>query len=139
MTSRSQRSQALLGSCLLLLAFSCSKESEQPKKPKGPAAGGTEITAEIKKDQGVDLVFKIEQQTLAPDGSRTLEARGTHYGVAVGLLVVLGPKWERVAPDPKQKFAFHTGTVEYRTLGEPSDKLLEALDDLYATGFHPKA
>ena len=42
-----------------------------------------------------------------------------------------------VAPDPKSKFAFHTGTVEYRTLGEPSNKLLEALDDLYATGLHP--
>jgi len=127
-----------LGSLLLVIGASCSKTNEQPKKPKSPADGGTEITAEIKKDQGIDLVFVIKQQTLAPDGSRTLEVRGTHYGVEVGLLVVLGPKWERVAPDPKQKFAFHTGTVEYRTLGEPSNKLLEALDDLYATGLHPQ-
>jgi hypothetical protein len=125
------------GSLLLLIGASCSKSNEQPKKPKGPADGGTEITAEIKKNQGIDLVFVIKQQTLAPDGSRTLEVRGTHYGAEVGLLVVLGPKWESVAPDPKSKFAFHTGTVEYRTLGEPSNKLLEALDDLYATGLHP--
>jgi len=126
------------GSLLLLLGASCSKSNEQPKKPKGPADGGTEIAAEIKKNQGIDLVFAIKQQTLAPDGSRTLEARGTHHGAEVGLLVVLGPKWERVAPDPKSNFAFHTGTVEYRTLGEPSNKLLEALDELYATGLHPK-
>ena len=138
MTSRSQRTHALLGSCLLLLALSCSKSDEQPKKPKGPAAGGTEITAELKKDQGIDLVFVIKQQTLAPDGSRTLEAGGTFNGMEVGLEVVLGAKWESVAPDPKQKFAFHTGTVEYRTVGAASNTLLEVLDDLYATGVHPK-
>jgi hypothetical protein len=125
------------GSLLLLIGASCSKTNELPTKPTGPADGGTEITAEINKGQGIDLVFVIKQQTLAPDGSRTLEARGTYNGMEVGLLVVLGAKWESVAPDPKQKFAFHTGTVEYRTVGAPSNTLLEVIDDLYATGMHP--
>lgn len=126
------------GSLLLLLGASCSKDPEQPAKPKGPAAGGTEITAELKPNQPIDLVFVIKQQELAPDGSRTLEVRGTYNKMEVGLLVVLGPKWERVTPDPKSTFAFHTGTVEYRSIGAPSNTLLEVLDDLYATDVHPK-
>jgi len=113
---------------LLFLASSCSKENEQAKKPKSPARR-TEIRRSSR-GPGLDLVFIIKQQTLAPDGSRTLEvtarttawrspARRARCEVGVG------------RAGSKQKFAFHTGTVEYRTVGAPSNTLLEVLDDLY--------
>ncbi len=136
MTSRTQQTQALLGALLLLTAGACSKKDEQMAKAD-PKAPSSEITSELKKGQGIDLVFAIKQQDIVADGSRILQVRGTHNGVEVGLIVVLGPKWESVAPDPKSKFVFHTGTVEYRTIGDPSTTLLEVLDDLYATGVHP--
>jgi hypothetical protein len=88
---------------------------------------------------GVDLVFAIKQQDVAADGSRVLQVRGTHKGTEVGLIVVLGPKWESVAADPKSSFVFHTGTVEYRTIGEPSNVLLAVLDELYSTRLGARA
>jgi len=136
MTSRPQRIPALFGSCLLILASSCSKSEEQ--KPADPKAPIPEITSELKKDEGIDLVVAIQSQDLAADGSRLFQVRGKHKGVEVGLIVVLGPKWESVAPDPKAKFAFHTGPVEFRTIGGPSDALLAALDELYGTKLEPK-
>jgi hypothetical protein len=126
----------VIGCTALLAASSCSRQEEQPK----PAAvASSEITSEIKAGRGIDLVFAIRQQDITADGSRILQVRGTHKGADVGLIVVLGPKWESVAPDPKSKFVFHTGTVEYRTIGEPSNALLAALDELYGTGLQPHA
>src|SRR5258706_5113999 len=138
MTSRSQPKRVLLGALLLLGAASCSKKEEQPNLADAKAPS-TDITRELKKGEGIDLVFAIKQQDINADGSRILQVRGTYYDKEVGLIVVLGPKWETVAPDPKSKFAFHTGTVEYRTIGDPSNILLSVLDDLYSSGLHPQA
>ena len=140
MTRRTHRLTLLLGGALLLAATSCSKTVDKPV-PAAPVAKSTEITADLKKGMGLDLVFAITAQDITADGSRVLQVRGTHKGVEVGLIVVLGPKWESVAPESgsKSKFVFHTGIVEYRTIGEPSNALLTALDELYGTKLDPKA
>jgi len=135
MTCRTRWSWIALAAPLLLTASSCSK-SDEPK-PADPKAPIPEITAELKKGEGIDLVFGFQQQDLAADGSRLFQAHGKHKGVDVGLIVALGAKWESVTPDPKQQFAFHTGSVEYRSLGAPSDALLAALDELYGTKLGP--
>jgi hypothetical protein len=127
-----------LGSALLLAASSCSKPENHPA-PAAPTAPSSEITSEIKKGTGIDLAFAIQQQDITADGSRILQARGTYKGADVGLIVVLGPKWESVAPTEKSTFVFHTGSVQYRTIGEPSNALLAALDELYGTKLSPKA
>jgi hypothetical protein len=114
----------------LLLASSCSKPEEQLKPAAAPSS---EVTAGTKVGEGIDLVFAIREQDITADGSRVLQVRGTHEGAEVGLIVVLGPKWESVAPETKTSFVFHTGTVEYRTIGEASNALLAVLDDLYGT------
>lgn len=134
MTRRTRWSWITLAAPLLLAANSCSKSEEQKADPKAPIP---EITAELKKGEGIDLVFGFQQQDLAADGSRLFEAHGKHKGVDVGLIVALGAKWVTVTPDPKQQFAFHTGSVEYRTLGAQSDALLAALDELYGTKLGP--
>jgi hypothetical protein len=141
MTPRSPWLPILLGSTLLLAASSCSKTEDHPAPaaPKPAPMASTEITSEQKKGEPLSLLFALQQQDIAADGSRVLQVRGTYKGAEVGLIVVLGAKWESVAPDPKSKFAFHTGTVEYRTVGEPSNALLKALDELYGTALAPAA
>lgn len=126
-----------LGTGLLLLASSCSDEAPTPGKPVA-AEPSSEITSEIRPNEGKDLVFSIQKQDIAADGSRTLQVQGTHKGAEVGLIIVLGPNWESVAPDPKSTFAFHTGRVEYRSLGPVSNALLTALDEIYETKLQPK-
>jgi hypothetical protein len=124
--------------CTFLAAASACSGGEEALVPKPAAEPSTEITSEIKPDEWKDLVFSIQKQDVAADGSRTLQISGTHNGAEVGLIVILGPKWESVAPDPKSSFAFHTGTVEYRSLGPVSNTLLSALDELYGTKLEPK-
>jgi hypothetical protein len=138
MTSPSIR--ILLGGSLLLAASACSggEGSPAPAATNPPSPPSTEITSGPRQGETLELVFALKQQSVAADGTRVIEARGTHNGTEVGLIVALGPDWESVAPDPKSKFAFHQGTVEYRTIGEPSDALLAALDELYATKLHPR-
>jgi hypothetical protein len=139
MTRRTRWSWIALAVPLLLATTSCSKSEEPPKPTVAPAAPpSTEITREIRKGEGIALVFAITQQDIVADGSRILQLRGTHKGVEVGLIVVLGPKWESVTPDTKSKFVFHKGTVEYRTIGDASTALLAALDELYGTKLDPK-
>jgi hypothetical protein len=128
----------LLGTVLVLAAASCSRKAEAPK-PSAPSEPSTEIAVEAKKGEGIELLFGIEQQDVNADGSRTLQARGTYKGTPVGLILALGPKWETVTPEDKAKFVFHTGTVEYRTIGEPSNAFLAALDELFGTKLAPKA
>jgi hypothetical protein len=128
----------VLGSTLLFAASSCSKTENHPASP-APALPSSEITSEIKKGMAIDLAFTIQQQDIIADGSRVLQVRGTYKGADVGLIVVLGPKWESVAPTEKSTFVFHTGSVQYRTIGEPSNALLAALDELYGTKLGPKA
>ena len=130
----------LLGSSLLLAASACSGGEGTPTPaatdPASPPS--TEITSGPRQSEGLELVFALKQQSIAADGTRVIEARGTHNGTEVGLIIALGAEWESVAPDPKSKFAFHQGTVEYRTIGEPSDALLAALDELLATKLQPR-
>ena len=126
-----------LGSGLLLLAGSCAEDTPTPGKPAATVPS-SEITSEIKPKEGKDLVFSIQKQDVAADGSRTLQVQGTYKGAEVGLIVVLGAKWESVAPDPKSTFAFHTGRVEYRSVGPSSNALLSALDEIYETKLQPK-
>jgi len=137
MTPRPRWFPAVLGGTLLLAASSCSKDEQQAKP--STTAPSTEITSEQKKGEPLSLLFALQQQDIAADGSRVLQVHGTYKGAEVGLVVALGADWESVAPDPKSKFAFHTGKVEYRTAGEPSNVLLRAIDELYGTGLAPAA
>jgi hypothetical protein len=142
MTSRVPTLQLLFAGSLLLAASACSKNEDKPAAPAAPKAdapASTEITSEQKKGLPLDLVFAIKSQDMTADGTRVLEVRGTYNGTEVGLIVALGPKWETVAPETKSKFTFHTGMVEYRTIGAPSNALLAALDELYATKLKPEA
>ncbi|MBK7644672.1 MAG: hypothetical protein IPJ19_16790 [Planctomycetes bacterium] len=138
MTLGSPSPALVLGSILVLLTSSCSKEEETPPKPAA-VQRSTEITSEMKAGAALDLVFSIDQQDLTADGTRVINVSGTHKGTAVGLIVALGPKWDAVAPETKTKFVFHTGTLEYRTTGEPSTALLAALEELSGTGLKPGA
>jgi hypothetical protein len=142
MTSRVPQLPLLFAGSLLLAASACAKHDvakPAPAAPKADAPASTEITSEQKKGLPLDLVFAIKSQDMTADGTRVLDVRGTYNGTEVGLIVALGPKWETVAPETKSKFTFHTGTVEYRTIGEPSNALLAALDELYATKLKPDA
>ena len=128
----------LLGTSLLLAASACGKSEDHPAPTATkPAAPATEILVNPKPGQPLEFTFTIQQQDVAADGSRVLQVNGTYKGAEVGLIVALGAKWDSVAPDPKSKFAFHTGTVEYRNNGAPSNTLLEVIDDLFATDVHP--
>jgi len=142
MTFRVPKLPLLFAGSLLLAASACSKHDEDKPAPAAPKPAGpasTEITSEQKKGEPLELVFAIKSQDMTADGTRVLDVRGTYNGTDVGLIVALGPKWETVAPETKSKFTFHTGTVEYRTIGEPSNALLAALDELYATKLKPEA
>lgn len=138
MTRRTHWLKFPLGSALLFAALSCSKTEEHPA-PAAPLPPSSEITSGVKGVLGITLTFAIKLQDMTADGSRVIQVRGTYQGAEVGLIVVLGPKWEAVTPESKSKssFAFHTGTVEFRTIGDPSNTLLNALDELFATKLNP--
>jgi hypothetical protein len=126
-----------LGTGFLLLVSACTDEAPPPGNTVAEVPS-SEITSEIRPNESKDLVFSIQKQDVAADGSRTLQVQGTHKGAEVGLIIVLGAKWESVAPDPKSTFAFHTGRVEYRSVGPSSNALLTALDEIYETKLQPK-
>lgn len=86
-----------------------------------------------------DLTFAIRGTEKQADGSRVLEARGLHHGREVGVLVVLGPSWQKAKLAGDLAITAYRGIVSYRSLGPASDLLLQALDELYGTALHPKA
>ena len=119
-----------------LLSFlfgACSKP--QPTQP--PAKPSPEITADSEDGGFVDLGFAIRSRETLPDGSQVLHAYGVHHGREVGITIVLGTQWKAGSLGPDVPLVTYRGTVTYRSLGAPSDALLQILDQLYATKLQP--
>ena len=117
-----------------LLSFifgSCSK----PKSQELSAKPLPEITAHS--EEGfVDLSFAIRSSERLSDGSQALNAYGVHHGREVGITVIIGPQWKKGSHGVADTYQ---GSVTYRSLGAPSEALLQVLDQLYATKLQPKA
>jgi hypothetical protein len=107
----------------------CSK----PQPPQPATKPPPEITADSEDGGFVDLGFAIRSQETLPDGSQALHVYGVHHGREVGITVVLGTQWKAGALGPDVPLVTYRGTVTYRSLGVPSDALLQILDQLYAT------
>src|SRR4051812_29282026 len=110
----------LMGVAFLFLG-ACSK----PLPPQPPGGPSPEITADGEEGGFVDLGFAIRSRETLPDGSQALHAYGVPCGREVGLTVVLGSQWKSGALGP---IVAYRGTVTFRSLGAPSDALLQVLD-----------
>jgi hypothetical protein len=115
---------------LSFLVGSCSK-------PQPPIKPPPEITADSEDSGFVDLGLAIRSRETLPDGSQVLHAFGVHHGREVGITVVLGTQWKVGSLGSDVPFVTYRGTVTYRSLGAPSDALLQILDELYATKLQP--
>lgn len=118
---------------LSLLFGSCSKQ-QPPQPPPKPSA---EITADSEDGGFIDLAFAIRSHESLPDGSRALHAYGVHHGREVGITVVLGTQWTKGSIGADVPLVTYRGTVTYRSLGAPSDALLQVLDQRYGTKLQP--
>jgi hypothetical protein len=104
---------------------------------KPPSAQPREITADIEEGGFVDLAFTIRARETLSDGSQALHAYGVHQGREVGINVVLGSDWKKGSLGPDVPLITYRGVVTYRSLGAPSDALIQVLDQLYNTKLHP--
>jgi hypothetical protein len=95
-----------------------------------------EITADNEEGGFIDLGFSIRSHEKLPDGSEALHAYGMHHSHEVGITVIVGNEWKPGAPMGSMET--FQGKVTYRSLGAPSDTLLQILDQLYGTGLQPK-
>ena len=80
-----------------------------------------------------DLRFRIQQLGSLPNGAQLLRVAGTYRGTPVALGVLLGPSWKEGRLGADVPLVTYSGSVEVRSLGEQSDRLLAALDELYST------
>ena len=80
-----------------------------------------------------DLSFRIQQLGNLPNGAQLLRIAGTYRGAPVALGVLLGPSWKKGRLSADVPLVIYSGTIELRSLGEQSDRLLAALDELYGT------
>jgi len=121
-------------SLLSILFGSCSK-SQPPQELVKPLP---EITADSEDGDFVDLGFAIRSRETLPDGSEAFHAYGVHHGQEVGIAVVLGTQWKSGTLGSNASLVTYRGTVTYRSLGAPSDALLQVLDELYETKLQPR-
>lgn len=120
---------------LSFLFGACSK----PALPQPAAKPPPEITADSEGNEFVDLGFAIRARETLPDGSQALHAYGVHHGREVGITVILGTQWKAGSLGANVPLVTYRGTVTYRSLGTPSDALLQILDQLYGTKLQPAA
>ncbi len=77
----------------------------------------------------VDLIFRITDSEIQPDGNVWIEADGLHEGERVGLRVeLIGPWEEKIL---QEDFRIFQGEVRYVATGEPSDRLVQVMRRLY--------
>src|SRR5919198_955247 len=84
-----------------------------------------------------DLTFRIQQKERRPEGAQLLRVAGTYRTTPVAIGVLLGPTWKEGRLGDLSLVTY-SGTVSLRSLGEQSDRLIVVLDELYATGQHPR-
>src|SRR5438034_6914247 len=80
-----------------------------------------------------DLRFRTQQLGNLPNGAQLLRVAGTYRGAPVALGVLLGPSWTEGRLGADVPLVIYSGNVELRSLGEQSDRLLAALDELCGT------
>ncbi len=100
-------------------------------------SGPPDIMSENEEPDMADLVLFISERKTDPDGGETLIAEGTHKGVAVGIEVHLSASWKGAKPSQKSVLNMRSGIVILRSMGEKSDMLLKALDEIYGTKLAP--
>jgi len=96
-----------------------------------------DITSESETDFH-DLVFRIQRVGKLLSGAQILRVAGRYHGELVGLDVFLEPAWKEGQIDANVPITIYRGTVALRSAGEGSDRLLGAMDELYATAQHPR-
>lgn len=78
-----------------------------------------------------DLIFRIVDGEIQPDGTTWIEAYGVHEGERVGLRVeLIGPWEEKIL---QEDFRIFQGKVRYVPTGEASDRLVQAMRRLYGS------
>jgi hypothetical protein len=127
---------------------SCSK-SQQPRQAEAPPAAEQtaddvplpEITS-YREDESADvagiLVFAILNHVLKEDGAQAIGVMATYQGNDVALYVILSPDWDKGMLDPSLPLVTYTGQVVFEAIDERSNAFIQALDELYGTGLHPK-
>jgi len=83
-----------------------------------------------------DLTFRIQQLGNHPDGGQQLRAAGSYRGARVAIEVLLGPAWKEGRLGSGTSLVVYSGRVTIGSLGEPSDRFLTAVDQLYGTKQH---
>ncbi len=74
-----------------------------------------------------------------PDGSQTIRASGMYKGSRVSLVIYLGAAWRHGSIDAGFRLTTYQGLVSFHSVGTESDRLLQAIDELYGTRQAPKA
>lgn len=78
-----------------------------------------------------DLVFRIVDGEIQPEGNAWIEAYGVHEGERVGLRVeLIGPWKEKIL---QGDFHIFQGKVRYVPTGEASDRLVQVMRRLYGS------
>jgi hypothetical protein len=85
----------------------------------------------------VDLSFAIESREQPAGAAQRLVAVGLDRDQEVAFSITLEPGWKEGKLEGVALMTF-TGTVILGSVGPRSDKLLQAIDRLYATGLGPK-
>lgn len=91
-----------------------------------------EVTGGSQDEGFVDLLFRLVRFDTLADGGHRVEARGLHEGKEVGFSAILLASWD-AQPLEDTDDKFYWGVVVLRSLGAPSDALVETLDCLYGT------
>ena len=84
-----------------------------------------------------DLTFRVQQRGRLPEGGQLLRVAGAYRQKPVALAVLLGPAWT-AGHLGNLTLVTYSGTVTLRSLGEESDRLLRAIDELYGTRQRPQ-
>jgi hypothetical protein len=90
-----------------------------------------EVTANAE-EGWADLDFKLTRVVPLAGGRRYLEGHGLHEGKRLGFAVTLGGQWSE-KPMEEAGGIFYWGQATLLSIGPESDRMVAALDKLYAT------
>lgn len=82
-----------------------------------------------------DLVFAITDNQHESDGGTLITAEGRYESNAVGVKLLLGPSWKKQTLGGS--IPCFVGTVLIQSAGQKSDRLVQAMDQVYQTSLEP--